>query len=109
MARYAVGAAVTERLGANFPFGTVLINLSGSFTIGVLMTLLTERFLPHPNYRLLLVVGFLGGYTTFSSYEWDSLSLVRGGEILFAAFNLLGSAVVGFVAVWLGWLVAAKR
>lgn len=108
VARYALGASVTNRLGAEFPFGTVLINISGSFTVGLLMTLLTERFLPHPNYRLLLVVGFLGGFTTFSSYEWDSLSLLREREFLFAALNLVGSAFAGLVAVWLGWLAAAR-
>ena len=61
------------------PLGTVIINITGSFLIGLLMTLLTERWSPHPNLRLLLVTGFLGGYTTFSSFEWETLALVRGG------------------------------
>src|ERR1700742_5196962 len=74
LARYVVGAAIMNRVGGRFPAGTVFINITGSFLIGFLMTLLTER-LAHPNWRLLLVVGFLGGYTTFSSFEWESLGL----------------------------------
>ncbi len=71
LTRYITGSAVMSRFGGRFPLGTFVINVSGSFLIGVLMTLLTERFQPHPNWRLLLVVGFLGGYTTFSSFEYE--------------------------------------
>ena len=64
-----------NRVGGRFPLGTVFINVTGSFLIGFIMTMLTERLNPHPNWRLLLVVGFLGGYTTFSSFEWETLGL----------------------------------
>ena len=76
VARYAIGAAIMTRLGGRFPWGTTLINITGSFLIGLLMTLLTERLAPHPYWRLLLVVGFLGGYTTFSSFEWEIFGLM---------------------------------
>src|SRR5438445_9391677 len=79
LARYLVGTAIMTRTGGRFPFGTVFINITGSFLIGLLMTLLTERLRPHPNWRLLLVVGVLCGYTTFSSFEWETLSLVKDG------------------------------
>jgi CrcB protein len=91
------------------PLGTVFINITGSFLIGFLMTLLTERLNPHPNWRFLLVVGFLGGYTTFSSFEWETLGLVRDGGRWLGLINAAGSVVLGYIAVWLGATVAAKR
>jgi len=97
------------RLGARFPVGTLIINVSGSFLIGFLMTLLTERLQPHPNWRFLLVVGFLGGYTTFSSFEWETLSLVKDGGRWLGMFNMVGSVMFGYAAVWLGSIIAAKR
>jgi fluoride exporter len=109
VARYALGIAIMSRAGVRFPLGTVTINLTGSFLIGFLMTLLTERFNPHPNIRLLLVVGFLGGYTTFSSFEWETFGLVRDGARWLGLLNVLGSVIVGYVAVWLGAALAAKR
>ena len=72
------------------------------------MTLLTERLQPHPNWRLLLVAGFLGGYTTFSAFEWETLSLVKDGAWWLGLFNVVGSVVLGYAAVWLGSMVAGK-
>ena len=109
LARYVVGAAITTRTGGRFPFGTVFVNITGSFLIGFLMALLTERLRPHPNWRLLLVVGFLGGYTTFSSFEWETLSLVRDGARWLGLVNAVGSVVAGYAAVWLGAMAAGKR
>lgn len=106
LARYAAGLAIMSRFGGRFPLGTMAINVSGSFLIGLLMVLFTERFQPHPNYRLLLVVGFLGGYTTFSSFEYETLALMRGGGAWLGLINVVGSVVLGFAAVWLGALLA---
>src|SRR5690349_6619722 len=72
LARYILGLAIAERIGGRFPLGTLVINVTGSFLIGLLMTLFTERLQPHPNWRLLLVVGVLGGYTTFSTFEYET-------------------------------------
>ena len=108
LARFLTGTAIMSRFGSRFPFGTLAVNLAGSFLIGFLMTLFTERLLPHPNWRLLLVVGFLGGYTTFSSLEYESFGLVRDGGLLLGVLNLGGSVIFGFVAVWLGSALAGK-
>ena len=109
LARFALGAAIMNRVGGRFPLGTVVINITGSFLVGFIMTMLTERLSPHPNWRLLLVVGFLGGYTTFSSFEWETFGLVRDGGRWLALINVAGSVLLGYFAVWLGAVIAAKR
>jgi CrcB protein len=109
LARYVVGTAIMNRAGGRFPLGTVFINITGSFLIGFIMTLLTERLNLNPNWRLLLVVGFLGGYTTFSSFEWETLGLVRDGGRWLGLLNVVGSVVLGYMAVWLGAMIAGKR
>jgi CrcB protein len=109
LARFALGTAIMSRVGGRFPLGTVVINITGSFLIGFIMTMLTERLNPSPNWRLLLVVGFLGGYTTFSSFEWETFGLVRDGGRWLALINVAGSVLLGYFAVWLGAVIAAKR
>jgi len=109
MARYALGAWIMARYGGRFPLGTLAVNLSGAFLIGLAMSLLTERFQPHPYWRLFLVVGFLGGYTTFSSFEYETLQAVRDGERWIGIIYVAGSVLLGYVAVWLGASLAAQR
>lgn len=109
LVRYLVGTAIAQRFGGRFPLGTFVINVTGSFLIGLLMTLLTERYVPHPNWRLLLVVGFLGGYTTFSSFEYETFQSVRGGGHWLALGYVLSSVVVGYAGVWLGVMAASRR
>ncbi len=109
LTRYALGTWIMARSGGRFPLGTFLINISGSFFIGLLMTLLTERLQPHPNWRLFLVVGVLGGYTTFSSFEYETLQAVRDGERWMGLLYVAGSVLLGYVAVWLGAALTARR
>jgi len=109
VARYALGTWVMARTGVRFPLGTFLINVSGAFLIGLLMTLFTERMHPHPNWRLFLVVGVLGGYTTFSSFEYETLQAVRDGERWMGLLYMTGSVVFGYLAAWMGMLLAARR
>ena len=109
LARYVAGTSIMAKYGGRFPLGTFVINVTGSFLIGVLMTMLTERFHPHPNWRLFLVVGVLGGYTTFSSFEYETYQAVRDGERWMGLIYVLGSVVVGYLGVWLGALLAARR
>jgi len=108
LARFVAGSAIMEKYGGTFPLGTVVINISGSFLIGVLMTLLTERWQDHPNWRLFLVVGVLGGYTTFSSFEYETLQAMRKGGPVIAMANVLGSVILGYLAVWFGAWMAAR-
>jgi len=104
--RYGVALWIGQRWGRNFPLGTFLINVTGSFLIGLLMTLLSERFLVNPQWRLLLVVGFLGAYTTFSTFEYETGALLKDGEWLIAGANVVFSVVVGFIALKLGEVLA---
>jgi CrcB protein len=109
LARFVVGTAIIARLGGRFPYGTVFINITGSFLIGFAMTFLTERSYLSPNWRFLIVVGFLGGYTTFSSFEWETLNLMKDGSRWLGFLNGFGSLVVGYAAVWLGAIVAGRK
>lgn len=109
LTRYIVGSWIMAKFGGRFPLGTLIINVTGSFLIGVLMTLLTERLHPHPNWRLFLVVGVLGGYTTFSSFEYETYSAIRDGARWMGVFYVTSSVLVGYTGVWLGALLTARR
>ena len=106
VSRYGIALWVGQRWGRSFPLGTFVINVSGSFLIGLLMTLLAERFSVNPQWRLLLVVGFLGAYTTFSTFEYETGALLKDGEWLFASLNVILSVLVGFLALKLGEMLA---
>lgn len=108
LTRYVLGTAINARIGGRFPLGTMVINVTGSFLIGVLMILLTERLQPHTNWRLLLVVGFLGGYTTFSSFEFETYQAIRDGSSWIGLLNVVASIVLGFAGVWLGAALARR-
>lgn len=103
--RYWLGVWMNKWASPQFPWATFAINVSGSFAIGFL-TLVLSRWLPHPSARLLLVVGFLGGYTTFSTFAFDSLTLWERGELGLSLANMAGSVAAGFVAAFLGVAVA---
>jgi CrcB protein len=106
VARYGIGLWIGQRWGRSFPLGTFVINVSGSFLIGLLMTLLAERFTVNPQWRLLLVVGFLGAYTTFSTFEYETGALLKDGEWTFAMLNVILSVVAGFIALKFGEMIA---
>ena len=109
LARYVAGTWIMTRYGGRFPLGTFLINLTGSFLIGVLMTLFLDRWQPHPTWRLFLVVGVLGGYTTFSSFEYETYQAFREGERWLGLFYVTGSVVLGYLGVWLGAALTVRR
>lgn len=97
-----MGGWAAERFGATFPYGNLIINLSGSFILGLFMTLVTDRFLIDPQWRLLITIGFLGSYTTFSSYAYESVALILSGQTVPGLINLFGSAFLGGLAVIVG-------
>jgi CrcB protein len=102
ISRYAVDTAVTARVGGTFPWGTFLINISGSFLLGVLFAVIAERALLPQEVRGPLLIGFIGAYTTFSTYMLETWRLVEAGSVGTALVYVLGSVGVGLVAVVLG-------
>jgi CrcB protein len=108
LARFGVSGFVAQHFGETFPWGTLIVNVSGSLVIGFFATLTgTEgRFLVSGTARLFVMTGILGGFTTFSSFSLQTLTLARDGEWLRAGFNAVGSLVLCLVAVWLGHVAA---
>ena len=102
IARFWLGAYITYRMGARFPYGTFVINISGSFLIALVVTLLAERTHWGPNLIYLVPIGFIGAYTTFSTFEFEAFRSVRNGDLLLTFLYVLLSVAVGFLAVWLG-------
>jgi CrcB protein len=100
--RFWVGGYVSNRLGTRFPYGTFVINVTASFLIGFVLTLLAERTHWSPNWRYLIPIGFIGGYSTFSTFEYESFRILQDGELFVAGLNVVLSVVLGFLAVWLG-------
>lgn len=106
ISRYAVALWIGERWGRSFPLGTLVVNITGSFLIGLLMYLLAQKLLVNPLWRSLLVIGFLGAYTTFSTFEYETGNLVTDGELMYAAINVTASVIFGFAALKVGELIA---
>lgn len=105
-ARYWLGGWAAEKFGAAFPYGTLIINLTGSFVLGLFVTLITDRFLVDPNWRLLIAIGFLGSYTTFSTYTYESVNLMLSGQPGLGLLNLFGSSILGALAAIAGIVLA---
>ncbi len=106
LARYWVGAFVTGRMGTKFPYGTFIINMTACVIIGFSLTFLGRRAGLNPAWRYLVPVGFVGAYSTFSTYEWETLSTLRSGAFSLAALYAFSSLILGLVAVWCGILLA---
>lgn len=108
VSRFIVATLITRLYSATFPMGTFVINITGSFVIGLLMTLFLNRPAIHMNWRLFLVTGILGGYTTFSSFEWEALAALRGGAEGVSFLYLAASVVLGLAGAWFGLLLANR-
>jgi CrcB protein len=106
IARYWVGSTVSDRLGTKFPYGTFVINMTACVIIGFAVTYLSRRAELNAAWRYLVPVGFVGAYSTFSTYEWETLSNLRAGALVLAALYAFGSLIVGLVAVWGGSALA---
>jgi len=107
MARYLVGGWFASRFGGSFPYGTFVINVTGSFIIGLFLAFAEERVALSPYWRLFFAVGFVGGYTTFSTFEYESARLFQAGQTLLGATYLIGSVVTGGVAVIAGMVLGS--
>ncbi len=105
VARYLLNISPLSNLSQSFPFATFFINVSGSFLIGFLLVFFTEKFAVNENLRLAVIVGFLGAYTTFSTFEFETFTLVRDKQIVTAILYVLTSFALGLIGVFGGvWL-----
>jgi fluoride exporter len=105
IARYLLGGAVYRLMGTNFPYGTLVVNVSGCFILGFLATLADKKFILGPDARLLLMIGFCGAFTTFSTLIFESDSLVRNGQTIRAFTNIFASVILGFMLFRIGSLL----
>ena len=106
VARYWVGSTVGSRMGIRFPYGTLIVNLSACLVIGFTLTWLGERIEISSAWRFLIPVGFIGSYSTFSTYEWETLETLRSGAFLLAGLYAVGSLILGLGATWCGAALA---
>jgi fluoride exporter len=106
IARYWVGSTVSGRLGIKFPYGTFVINITACVIIGFALTYLGRRADLNAAWRFLIPVGFVGAYSTFSTYEWETLSSLRSGAFLVATLYAVSSLLLGLLAVWGGSVLA---
>ena len=101
VARFAVATVMLQRFGAAFPWGTLAINVLGSFAIGIVIALAGVRLIS-PDFRVFLAIGVLGGFTTFSTFSYDTLSLINEGAMLQASAYIVASVLGGILAAFLG-------
>jgi fluoride exporter len=106
MARYAVGDALAGWFGRDFPYGTLAVNLTGSLLIGLILTMLLDRGMASSTSRQLLVGGILGGYTTFSSFSYETMALLQDGRPARAGIYVASSVLLGLAACYAGYLLA---
>ena len=107
--RFWLGGLIAERSGHTFPLGTLAINVTGSFLIGLFASLndVEGRVWAAPGFRQFFMIGICGGYTTFSTFSLETLNLARDGEFLYAGGNVVLSVALCMIAVWLGWLLGS--
>jgi CrcB protein len=106
LGRYWLSGIIARRYGETFPFGTLAVNLIGCFLVGLLFYLMQERYLVNQNVRTIILIGLLGGFTTFSSLGLQTFTLLQDNEIALAALNLVASNMLGLLFVWAGYTLA---
>lgn len=102
LARYFVAAAIQSRIPSTFPWGTFVVNISGCFVMGLVASVLLDRMTSSIGMRYLLAVGFLGAYTTFSTFELETFRAVTARAWFVGSTNVAGSVVAGYCALWVG-------
>jgi CrcB protein len=106
LARYWVGSSVANRMGTRFPYGTFVINITACLIIGFSLTWMGRRTEINPAWRFLIPIGFVGAYSTFSTFEWEAFTLLQTSAFLIAALYVSLSFLLGLIAVWVGVLLA---
>ena len=106
VARYWIGSTIANRMGTRFPYGTFVVNMTACIVIGFILTVLARRADINPTWRYLIPVGFVGAYSTFSTFEWETYSSLQTSAFLIAGLYVVLSCLLGLVAVWCGVLVA---
>ncbi len=106
--RYAISGWVQRLANGSFPLGTLFVNVTGCLLIGVLNAIFAGPYLIREEYRIALTIGFLGGFTTFSTFGWETLALASDGQGVRAIANLLLSVTLGFAATWFGYRMALR-
>jgi fluoride exporter len=106
LCRYWLSGLVARQYGETFPWGTLVVNIMGCFVAGSLYYLMEERFLVGPTLRAVILIGLLGGFTTFSSYGLQTFTLLRDGEFALAALNVTLSNLLGLLMLWAGYSLA---
>jgi CrcB protein len=106
MARFWIGSTIANRMGTRLPYGTFFINIMACAIIGFSLTFLASRTGLSPAWRFLVPIGLIGAFSTFSTYEWETLSTIRNGAFLMAALYALSSLIFGLAAVWFGAMLA---
>ena len=106
LCRYWLSGLVARHYGETFPWGTLVVNVVGCFLAGSLFYLMEERFLVSPMLRTIVLIGLLGGFTTFSSFSLQTFTLLREGEFALAALNVTLSNLLGLVMLWAGYSLA---
>ncbi len=104
--RYLVGSTVTNRMGTRFPYGTFVINLTACLIIGFFLAAVGRRTEVNPALRFLIPIGFVGAYSTFSTFEWETFVHLQTGDFLIAALYVSLSILLGLLAVWAGVVLA---
>ena len=104
--RYFIGQTAARLFSPTFPYGTLLINISGSFVLGFFLIWTSERVLIDPRWRLLIVIGFCGGFTTFSSFAYETFALFEQGRWAASALNVMGTNILCLIGVLLGAVIA---
>ena len=102
VARYWISSTIGGRMGLKFPYGTLVVNVTACLIIGFTLTYMGKRADIDPAWRFFIPLGFIGAYSTFSTYEWETLSTLRSGAFALAALYSVGSLVLGLAAVWCG-------
>ena len=110
LARYGLSGLVHRQMpGTTFPFGTLTVNILGCLVIGILAGLAESRQLFGPEFRMFALIGILGGFTTFSTFGYETIAMIRDKEYLWAAANVGTHVVLGLAMVWLGYAITTSR